>query len=171
MHESRLPNAIGRIQRSNRRKQSALRLRWNHEEKICATPPDIPRVPQVRGARYNAHRFPRGISYAGGNHGSQRLCAFPEALVVRGGLARTFGSLASFLAVSFLFCGLYLLADAFEHPLDAGPVSIFAAALAITLATILFYYLLKPRHAQKAAVLTTQARGIAEKYFSSRMAR
>lgn len=73
-----------------------------------------------------------------------------KPLVVRGGLARTFGSLASFLAVSFLFCGLYLLADAFAHPLDAGPVSVFAAALAITLATVLFYYLLKPRLAQKA---------------------
>jgi hypothetical protein len=70
-------------------------------------------------------------------------------LVVRGGLARTFGSLVSFLGVSFLFCGLYLLADAFAHPLNANSAGIIAAALAITLATILFFYLLKPRSTRK----------------------
>lgn len=70
----------------------------------------------------------------------------PKPLVIRGGLARTFGSLVSFLAAAFLCLGSYLLADAFLHPLEAHAPGIFAAALSITLAVILFYYLLKPRH-------------------------
>lgn len=72
-----------------------------------------------------------------------------KPLVVRGSLVRTFGSLATFLAVSFLFCGLYLLADAFAHPLNANPMALFTAALCITLASILFYYLFKPHRRQK----------------------
>lgn len=69
-----------------------------------------------------------------------------KPLVIRGGLARTFGSLVSFLAAVFLFGGLYLLADAFLHPLDAYGGEIVAAAFSIALAAILFYYLLRPRH-------------------------
>lgn len=71
-----------------------------------------------------------------------------KPLVVRGGLARTFGSLASFLAVSFLFCGLYLLADAFAHPLDAGPVSehLRRRALHHSGDHLVFYL---PRHAKR----------------------
>ncbi|MGB9467060.1 MAG: hypothetical protein WBR10_18280 [Candidatus Acidiferrum sp.] len=72
-----------------------------------------------------------------------------KPLVIRGGLARTFGSLVSFLAVLFLILGLYLLGDAFAHPLDAQAAGVLAAAFSITLAAILFYYLLKPRHLQR----------------------
>ncbi len=68
-----------------------------------------------------------------------------KPLVIRGGLARTFGSLASFLAALFLLLGLYLLGDAFEHPLDAQAAGVLAAALSIALAAILLYFLLKPR--------------------------
>jgi len=70
-----------------------------------------------------------------------------KPLVIRGGLPRTFGSLATFLAVLFLFFGIYLLGDAFEHPLDAQAAGILAAAFSITLAAILLYFLLKPRRA------------------------
>ena len=73
-----------------------------------------------------------------------------KPLVIRGGLARTFGSLASFLAVLFLILGLYLLGDAFEHPLDAQAWGVLAAAFSITLAAILLYFLLKPRHDQRS---------------------
>ena len=66
-------------------------------------------------------------------------------LKLRGGLARTFGSLASFLALLFLLLGLYLLADAFENPIAAQAAAVLTAALSIALAAILFYYLLKPR--------------------------
>jgi hypothetical protein len=72
-----------------------------------------------------------------------------KPLVIRGGLARTFGSLISFLAVLFLFGGLYLLGDAFEHPLDAQAAGVLAAAFSITLASILLYFLFKPRHGQR----------------------
>lgn len=67
-----------------------------------------------------------------------------KPLVIRGGLARTFGSLVSFLAATCLLLGFYLLGDAFAHPVDAQAAAILAAAFSITLAAILFYYLLKP---------------------------
>jgi uncharacterized BrkB/YihY/UPF0761 family membrane protein len=72
-----------------------------------------------------------------------------KPLVIRGGLARTFGSLVSFLAVLFLFGGLYLLGDAFEHPLDAQATGVLFAAFSITLASILFFYVFKPRRGQR----------------------
>jgi hypothetical protein len=72
-----------------------------------------------------------------------------KPLVIRGGVARTFGSLVCFLAVLFLLGGLYLLGDAFEHPLDAQAVGVLAAAFSITLAVILLYFLCKPRHGQR----------------------
>jgi peptidoglycan/LPS O-acetylase OafA/YrhL len=72
-----------------------------------------------------------------------------KPLILRGGLGRTFGSLASFLAMLFLLLGLYLLGDAFEHPLNADAAAVLAAAFSITLATILFYYLLKPRRKRR----------------------
>jgi hypothetical protein len=72
-----------------------------------------------------------------------------KPLVIRGGLARTFGSLVSFLAVLFLFFGLYLLGDAFEHPLAAQAVAVLAAAFSITLASILLYFLCKPKHSKR----------------------
>ena len=68
-----------------------------------------------------------------------------KPLVIRGGLARTFGSQAGFLALLCLLMGLYLLRDAFAHPLDAQAVAILAAALSITISAILFYFLLKPK--------------------------
>jgi len=73
-----------------------------------------------------------------------------KPLVIRGGLARTFGSLASFLAVLFLILGFYLLGDAFEHPLDAQATGVLAAAFSITLAAILLYFLLKPRRGPRS---------------------
>lgn len=73
-----------------------------------------------------------------------------KPLAIRAGLARTFGSLVGFLALLFLFFGLYLLGDAFENPLAAQPVGVLAAAFSITLAAILLFYLLKPRYKQGA---------------------
>ncbi len=72
-----------------------------------------------------------------------------KPLVIRGGLARTFGSLASFLAALFLIFGFYILGDAFEHPLDAQAVGVLAAALSIALAAILLFFLCKPRRGQR----------------------
>jgi hypothetical protein len=64
--------------------------------------------------------------------------------VVRGGLARTFGGLASFLAVIFLCGGIYILEDALSNPVAAEAVAVIAGAFSIALATILLFYVLKP---------------------------
>lgn len=86
-----------------------------------------------------------------------------KPLVIRGSLARTFGSLVCFLAALFLLLGFYLLVDAFEHPLDAQAVAVLTGALSIALAAILFYYLLKPQHGLGDRVDEVHVRGIAEK--------
>jgi len=67
-----------------------------------------------------------------------------KPLVIRGGLARTFGGLASFLAVIFLCGGIYILEDALSNPVEAQAASVIAGAFSIALATILLFYLLKP---------------------------
>jgi hypothetical protein len=67
-----------------------------------------------------------------------------RSLVARGGLARTFGSLAGFIVVSFLFWGIYILADAFANPIDAGATAVICAAFIIAMGAILLFYLLKP---------------------------
>ncbi|HYL85036.1 MAG TPA: hypothetical protein VE263_12435 [Candidatus Angelobacter sp.] len=69
----------------------------------------------------------------------------PKPLVVRGGLGRTFGSLVSFLALTLLACGGYLLEDLLAHPVDAYPAPLITAAFAIALSLLLFFYLFKPR--------------------------
>jgi hypothetical protein len=67
-----------------------------------------------------------------------------KALVVRGGLTRTFGGLASFLAVIFFCSGIYILGDAFENPLTAQAAALLFGAFITALAAILFYFLLRP---------------------------
>lgn len=69
----------------------------------------------------------------------------PKPLVVRAGLSRTFGGLAAFAALSLLALGIYLLADAFAHPLDAEAAGLLVAAFAIALAILLLFFVLKPR--------------------------
>ena len=69
----------------------------------------------------------------------------PKPLVVRGGLSRTFGSLAGFTALGLLSLGIYLLADAFAHPVDAEAAGVIVAAFAIALAILLFVFLLRPQ--------------------------
>ena len=69
----------------------------------------------------------------------------PKPLVVRAGLGRTFGSLTGFLALLFLSWGIYLLANAFAHPVDAQAAALIVAAFAISLAMLLLFYLFKPR--------------------------
>ena len=73
-----------------------------------------------------------------------------RSLVARGGLARTFGSLAGFIVVSFLFWGIYILADAFANPIDAGAAAVICAAFIIAVGAILLFYLLKPGMRERA---------------------
>lgn len=74
---------------------------------------------------------------------------------MRGGLSRTFGSLAAFAALGLLSLGIYLLADAFAHPVDAQAAGLIVAAFAIAMAILLLVFIFKPRR--------FQARGIAGK--------
>lgn len=67
-----------------------------------------------------------------------------KALVLRGGLSRTFGSLAGFLAFLLLILGSYLLEDIFANPLTAQPSALLAAGFLLGLDAVLFYFLMKP---------------------------
>ena len=87
------------------------------------------------------------------NHGPVEHRAKP--LVVRAGLGRTFGSLIGFLAALLLASGVYILEDAFAHPMDTQAAGVIFAAFVIALAALLLFYLFKPRK--------SQARGIAGK--------
>lgn len=69
----------------------------------------------------------------------------PMPLIVRAGLNRTFGSLAGFAALGFLSLGIYLLADAFAHPVEAQAVGLLVAAFAIAIAMLLFVFIFKPQ--------------------------
>jgi hypothetical protein len=69
---------------------------------------------------------------------------------VRAGLGRTFGSLIGFLAALFLACGIYILEDAFAHPIDAQPAGVIFAACVIALAALLLFYLFRPRRRAEA---------------------
>jgi hypothetical protein len=67
-----------------------------------------------------------------------------KTLVALGGLPRTFGGLAGFLAGMCLCLGIYILADLFAHPVDAQAAALIAAAFVIALAIMLLFYLFKP---------------------------
>lgn len=67
----------------------------------------------------------------------------PMPLVVRAGLNRTFGSLAGFASLGFLSLGIYLLSDAFAHPVDAEAAAVIVAAIAIAIAMLLFAFIFK----------------------------
>lgn len=71
----------------------------------------------------------------------------PKSLAVRGGLVRTFGGLASFLVVTFLCAGIYILEDAVANPLAAQAAALIFGAFIIAVAAILLFYLLRPENA------------------------
>lgn len=68
-----------------------------------------------------------------------------KPLVVRAGLARTFGGLAGFVVLTFLCSGLYILEDAFANPLEAGAAAVITGAVILALAAVLLFFLIKPR--------------------------
>jgi hypothetical protein len=67
-----------------------------------------------------------------------------KSLAARGGLPRTFGGLACFLAGIFLCLGIYILDDLFAHPIDAQAAALIVAAFVIALAILLLFYRFKP---------------------------
>ena len=70
----------------------------------------------------------------------------PKSLAARGGLVRTFGGLATFLVLTFLCGGIYLLEDAVANPLAAHAAALIFGAFIIALAAILLFYLLRPKN-------------------------
>jgi len=64
----------------------------------------------------------------------------------RGGLVRTFGGLATFLVLTFLCGGIYLLEDAVANPLAAHAAALIFGAFITALATILLFYLIRPEN-------------------------
>src|SRR5207245_10534634 len=75
----------------------------------------------------------------------------PKPLAVRAGLARTFGSLAGFVVLTFLCLGLYILEDAIANPLNEGAGAVIGTAFVIALAATLLFYLIKPRNRLRMA--------------------
>src|SRR5690349_5675760 len=73
----------------------------------------------------------------------------PMPLIVRAGLSRTFGSLAGFAALGLLSWGIYLLADAFVHLVDAEAAGVIVAAFAIAIAMLLFVFVFKQKRWQE----------------------
>lgn len=86
----------------------------------------------------------------------------PISLAARGGLARTFGGLAGFVVITFLCGGFYILQDAFANPLNQGVAAVLCAALMITFAAILLFFLIKPGKRLRTASLGPRAREAAE---------
>ena len=74
-----------------------------------------------------------------------------KSLAIRAGLARTFGSLAAFIVVTFLCWGFYILADAFAHPIEAGAAAVISAAFIIALAAMLLFFLIRPNRRFRTA--------------------
>ena len=74
-----------------------------------------------------------------------------KPLIVRAGLARTFGGLAAFVAITFLCTGIYVLDDALANSTSTGSIAILAAALLLTLASVLLFFLVNPRKRLRAA--------------------
>ncbi len=87
----------------------------------------------------------------------------PKSLVARGGLVRTFGGLAVFLAVTFLCSGIYILEDAFANPLEEGAAAVISAAFILTLAAVLLFFLIKPRKGSRTVNSERAAHSVAAK--------
>src|SRR6266404_5797124 len=69
-----------------------------------------------------------------------------NSLAVRGGLVRTFGGLATFLVLTFLCAGIYLLEDAVANPLAAQAAALIFGAFITALAAILLFYIIRPEN-------------------------
>lgn len=88
-----------------------------------------------------------------------RIAVIPHAsggraqkpLIVRAGLARTFGGLVAFVAITFLCTGIYVLDDALANPMNTSSTAIIAAAFLLTLASVLLFFLINPGKKLQAA--------------------
>jgi len=65
-------------------------------------------------------------------------------LVVKGSLPRAFLSLGVFVEIGLLFFGSYLLTQAMLEPLQASAAIVVGGGLFLSLASVLFFYLVWP---------------------------
>jgi hypothetical protein len=82
----------------------------------------------------------------------------PKSLAARGGLAHTFGGLAGFVVLTLLCGGFYILQDSFANPLTQGASAVLCAAIMITFAAILLFFLIKPGKRIRRTNLERRAR-------------
>ena len=80
-------------------------------------------------------------------------------LLVQAGAGSSLASIMAFVSAGLLLLGTWVLMEMFDHPLQAQPTEAIAAAVMITLASILLFRLLSPRsspgsgrHRHKAAM-------------------
>ena len=73
---------------------------------------------------------------------------YKTPLAARASLPRTFWSLGAFVEFGLLFCGVYLLAEASIKPLEADQASIISAGVILALASVLLFYMIRPRRKQ-----------------------
>jgi hypothetical protein len=66
-------------------------------------------------------------------------------LLVQAGAAHTLGNIVTFLSVTLLCAGAYVLAEVMRHPLDAQPAEIIGAAVMIALAATMLFFLFELR--------------------------
>ena len=66
-------------------------------------------------------------------------------LLVQAGAAHTLGNIVTFLSVTLLCLGAYVLVEVIRHPLDAQSSEIIGAAVMIALAATLLFFLFEPR--------------------------
>jgi hypothetical protein len=99
-----------------------MRLRRHHEEGLFAARFSLPWFLKIPGAGARSPEFSWGLTHARRVIHHASSVRPPKSLVVRAGFARTFGSRAGFLVVTFLCGGLDILEDALANPLEAGAI-------------------------------------------------
>ena len=68
-----------------------------------------------------------------------------RSLVIRGRAMRTFSSIASFLALTLLALGVYIIKEEFANPIAAQSIALLTAAFALATGVTLLVYLIPPR--------------------------
>jgi predicted cation transporter len=79
-------------------------------------------------------------------------------LVVRASLPRTFLGLGIFVVGCLVFTGMYLLSEALKRPLEARQEAVITAGVLLALATILLFYLVRPK--RRDALASEEERGV-----------
>jgi len=80
-----------------------------------------------------------------GTISSHRSLRRPRSLRVRGGIARTFGSLFVVLVFVLLLPGAVFLYDAVTHPLTADAGQVLIGSICVAFSILLVFFLVRDR--------------------------